>query len=76
MVTNDFVVKNDLYRFGQAMKTWRLGRKMTMEDVSRRSGVNISTISRLENGKCCPSYFHVRAIVRALGGSVELRHGE
>lgn len=48
------------------LKTARLRRRWSVNDLAARSGVNKSTISRLERGKTAPTLKTARALETAL----------
>lgn len=53
-------------RLGTDLATWRRIRKLTVEELSQRSGVGIATITRLEAGRGAPLE-HVLRVASALG---------
>lgn len=50
----------------QVLKQVREDLGLSQSELSRRTGVSQQTISRLENGKCDPSYSKVRTLVAFL----------
>ena len=55
-----------LHRIGDRLKSWRLKRGLTLDDLSEATGISPSTISRLEGGKRAPNLELVIPIARAL----------
>ena len=52
---------------GQRLKRMRLDNGWTLEDVSRRTGVARSTLSKIENGQMSPTYDVLQRITRGTG---------
>lgn len=62
---------------GTRLKICRIRRGMGLEDLERLSGVNRSTISRIENGPCNVSLFTFVTLCQALDVSpVEILCGD
>lgn len=55
-----------LERVGGDVRTWRLLRQLTLEQVADRAGVSAATVRRLEHGQGA-SFENVLRIARALG---------
>ncbi|CAN5625263.1 XRE family transcriptional regulator [soil metagenome] len=55
-----------LHQIGERLKSWRLKRNLTLDDLSEATGISSSTISRLEGGKRAPNLELVIPIARAL----------
>lgn len=55
-----------LHQIGERLKSWRLKRNLTLDDLSEATGISPSTISRLEGGKRAPNLELVIPIARAL----------
>ncbi|GAB6901559.1 hypothetical protein JCM9957A_46490 [Kineosporia succinea] len=53
-------------RLGTDLATWRRIRRLTVEELSQRSGVGVATITRLEAGRGAPLE-HVLRVAAALG---------
>jgi len=53
-------------RLGSDLATWRRIRRLSVEDLSRRCGVGVATITRLEAGQGAPLE-HVLRVASALG---------
>jgi transcriptional regulator with XRE-family HTH domain len=51
---------------GTALRALRVGRGLTLADVSRRTGLPVSTLSKVENGKRSLSYQHLAQISAGL----------
>jgi transcriptional regulator with XRE-family HTH domain len=60
------VTESSLQLIGPRLKTWRLKRGLTLDELSAATGVSASTISRLEAGKRAPNLELVVPIARAL----------
>jgi len=56
----------ELQHLGARLKSWRLKRDLTLDDLSAATGISPSTISRLESGKRAPNLELVVPIARAL----------
>ncbi len=52
---------------GQRIRALRKGKKLSLEEVSKRSGVALATLSRLENGKGSGTFRTHQKIADALG---------
>lgn len=50
----------------------RLSSGMTQKELSERSGVRQSNISRIENGTCSPSISTLRALAAGLGKTLSI----
>ena len=62
-------VKTEMY--ADALKQMRIKAGMTLEQVSKQSGVPMSTISRISSGETKdPSFSTIIAIVEAMGGNL------
>ena len=59
-------VPRALRRLGTDLATWRRIRKLTVEELSQRSGVGVATITRLEAGQGAPLE-HVFRVASVLG---------
>jgi transcriptional regulator with XRE-family HTH domain len=60
----------DRVSVGARLRDMRKARKLTLKDLSRRSGVALSTLSKMELGQISASYEKLAAVARAL--SVEV----
>ena len=56
----------ELEQIGPRLKSWRLKRSLTLDDLSELTGISTSTISRLEAGKRAPNLELVVPLARAL----------
>jgi len=54
------------YSQGMVIKSQRLARGWTLEDLSKRSGVSIAAISKIEKGQSNPSFDSILKIARCL----------
>lgn len=65
--------ETDLNAFlmGEAIKEARLKKKLTQQQLSERSGIGRTAISRVENGKDC-SLSTISRICRAIGIKTEI----
>ena len=52
---------------GPSLRHLRLNRDLSLRELSDRSGVHISNLSRIENGKSIPGLDTIDKIVTALG---------
>lgn len=59
-------VARALTTVGEDVRTWRLLRRLTLEQVADRAGVSAATVRRLEHGEGA-SFENVLRIARALG---------
>ncbi len=48
------------------LRDWRESRVLSLEDLSKLTGIAVSTLSRLENGKQKPRFVTRRALAKAL----------
>lgn len=64
-------MKNDVTKFGKALREIRLKKKMSQGDVAEKLGVHRSYISELERGKRNPSLLTIKKIAKALEVSVD-----
>ena len=56
----------DRARLGQRLRSYRKARKFTLKELSARSGVPLSTLSKMELGQSSVGYEKVAAVARAL----------
>ena len=54
-------------QIGQRIRGLRKGKKLSLEEISKRSGVALATLSRLENGKGTGTFRTHQRIAEALG---------
>jgi Helix-turn-helix. len=54
------------------IKKERIRQKVTMEELSLRSGVSQKHISNIENGKAVPTIETMEKLARALGFAIDL----
>jgi len=59
-------MKNDITKFGKALREIRLKKKMSQGDVAKKLGVHRSYISGLERGKRNPSLLTIKKMAEAL----------
>jgi transcriptional regulator with XRE-family HTH domain len=64
---HDTAYKSPPDNAGQAIRALRNERGLTLQDVSERTGIAISTISKLEKGRASLSYEKLSLISRGLG---------
>lgn len=57
----------DRHALGQRLRTLRRKQRLTLKDLSVRSGVALSTLSKIELGQVAASYEKFSAVARALG---------
>lgn len=57
----------DRRALGERLRALRRQRKLTLKDLSARSGVALSTLSKIELGQVAASYEKFTAVARALG---------
>ncbi len=56
---------------GNRVKSLRLGVSMTLEQVSEKTGLAVSTIYKIENGKVSPSFENLLRLARGYGVGLE-----
>jgi len=56
--------------FAQRVRRLRAEAGLTLKNLSQRSGVSISALSNIENGKVSPTYERIVALARGLGVDV------
>ncbi|SFH72250.1 helix-turn-helix domain-containing protein [Modicisalibacter xianhensis] len=54
-------------RLGERLKQIRLANQWTLEDVSRRTGLARSTLSKIENDQISPTFAAVQKLISGLG---------
>jgi transcriptional regulator with XRE-family HTH domain len=54
-------------KFGSTIKKLRKAKKLTLSDVSRESGIQMATLSRIENNKMTGSVNNHFGLAKALG---------
>jgi transcriptional regulator with XRE-family HTH domain len=64
--------ENDRVELGLRLRAERKARRLTLKDLSTRSGVALSTLSKLELGQTSVAYDKVAAVARALAMDVGL----
>jgi len=52
---------------GNLIKMHRKEAKMSLEELSRRTGITVSTLSRLENGKIAATYDRIAEVATGIG---------
>lgn len=65
------VVSGDNGRIGPRLKAVRKAQKLTLAEASKRSGVSISTLSKIENQLVSPSFDIIKKICDSLDISIE-----
>jgi len=66
-------MKTDLIKtVSEAMRQLRIEKEVSQEQLSKKSGVDRSYISRLELGIANPSLKKIERLVKALGGDVKV----
>jgi len=60
-----------LYQTGSLLRVRREELRLTLADVSQRSGVTIAQLSRIENGLVDPRYSTLVRILEATGASLD-----
>lgn len=63
---DDFQAMSDV-ELGQRIREVRKKRKLTLKNVSERSGVSIATLSKIENGQAMGNFNTLYKIARGLG---------
>lgn len=71
-VTKEYV-DYEQYLVGYLLKAKRLSKRITQEQLAKKTGINQATIAKIENGSMNPSVKTIMRIVRALKGKVELK---
>src|SRR5258706_297452 len=71
MPTHEAEAKGDT-ELGQRLRQLRQQKSLTLDQVSKASGVSISTISKVEKGQVSPAYGTLRKIADGLAISWEL----
>jgi len=61
--------------FGEQLREARMGKKLTQETLSKRSGLLVKTVGRMEAGSHDPSLKTLLKITRELGGEFEFNEG-
>lgn len=56
---------------GKRIKILRVERDLTLQELAKKSGLNIATLSHIENGKVKPHGKTLKAIADALGVAAE-----
>lgn len=52
---------------GRQLKHWRMAAGLTQQEVAKKSGVRVETVSRIECGLGNPTVGTLRAIIKAVG---------
>lgn len=63
-ITEDLSVEEHV---GQQVRRLRLSRNLSLRELAQRSGLNINTLSLIENGKTSPSVATLQQLAMALG---------
>lgn len=69
------IVRNDL-KFGKALRVLRQQRNLTLKAMSKLSGVQLATLSRMENDKSIGNMKSYMNIAKALGLKLSELFGE
>ena len=59
-------------RVGERLKTLRTKQNLSVRDLAEKTGINISNISRIENGKISPTIDVLDKLAKALGTTIKL----
>lgn len=59
-------------RVGERLKSLRTEKKISMRELAEKTGMNISNISRIENGKISPTLDVLDKLAQALGTTIKL----
>lgn len=62
--------KNNLQKLGNAIKSLRIKRKLSLSALSHRAGIDPSTLKRIEDGESEPKYFTLKNLASACGLSL------
>jgi len=54
-------------KFGSTLRKLRRDRKLTLSDIARKSGIQMATLSRIENNKMTGSLNNHFELAKALG---------
>jgi transcriptional regulator with XRE-family HTH domain len=68
LIHDDYPAANHI---GLRLKALRLGLRLTLSDVGRKTGVSISTLSKIENDQVSPSFDIIKRIADGLAISLE-----
>jgi transcriptional regulator with XRE-family HTH domain len=60
-------MKNDITKFGKALREIRLKKNLSQGDIADKLGVHRSYISGLERGKRNPSLLTIKKMAKAIG---------
>lgn len=60
-------MKNDITKFGKALRKIRMQKKKSQGDIAKKLGVHRSYISGLERGKRNPSLLTIKKVAKAIG---------
>lgn len=63
---------SDLKKFSDALKTWRIQKNFTQQEVAKRMGISRSVLSFLENGNQYPKMKHLVLLKERCG--LDLSH--
>jgi transcriptional regulator with XRE-family HTH domain len=66
MIKNYEIISNSLSQLGLQLFALRTEKKLSMESLSKLTGLTIAAISRIESGKCDPHYSTITRIMAAL----------
>ena len=58
-------------QLGERLRTLRKGLGWTLQDLAKRSGVSLSTLSKIENAQVAPTFDSLLKAARGLGISFE-----
>lgn len=57
---------------GERLKTLRTMQRLSVRDLAEKTGINISNISRIENGKISPTLDVLDKLAQALGTTIKI----
>lgn len=60
------------YQIKKLMIEARIEKNMTQKELSAKSGIRQSNISRIENGSCIPTLATLNALAKALGKNLKI----
>ncbi len=61
---------NDLSKIGYTIKSIRKSRKMTLKQLSEKTGLSVSYLSNLERNTCSPTLLNIQKICEVFGNSL------
>ena len=69
-IVGDSIASERTIDLGQRVRTLRAERRLTLKNVAERSGLSVSSLSKIENNQLSPTYESIVRLARGLGADI------